>query len=261
MGASGLQAIVLNTLLPPFSLLVVVLAFSYWAAPRHRRALVALVGAVAILLHVPLVGRALIAPLSWGVPSLVDAEAPTPQAVVVPTGGAMVLASGRVWPEDETAVRYERGLVLAASLSIPLAIVGGPAGGLPVAESRAVVAALGEPSAVSLLVGDRSLDTCENAVEAADLLRPLGVDTVLAVTSWRHGPRWAACLRRAGLRPVLPPPLPIRSWREDPTGTILPGARGAAVLNAAARGYAGVLWYLLSGRIDIRDLGGDGREP
>jgi len=76
---------------------------------------------------------------------------------------------------------------------------------------RRLARAAGVPEAV-LLVEPASRNTAGNAREAARLLRPLGLSTVLLVSDRTHLPRARLLFRLAGIAVVAsaaPPPAPL----------------------------------------------------
>jgi uncharacterized SAM-binding protein YcdF (DUF218 family) len=95
---------------------------------------------------------------------------------------------------------------------------------------------------------DRSRDTYENAAFTQRLLKPAASDRWLLITSGWHMPRSMGCFRRVGF-PVEAWPVDYRTTgRFDPLrwhGSFPDGLRR---LDFAAREYAGLFMYYVSGR-------------
>lgn len=136
---------------------------------------------------------------------------------------------------------------------LPVLASGGPAGGL---RERLVIADLmkealageGVP-AWMIWTERRSLNTHENAVYSAELLRDRGVDKVALVTNGSHMLRAERCFRKQGLD-VVPVPsscqhlLPLDDWRE-----FIPNAEVFQANDSVLHEWVGLAWYWLRGRI------------
>jgi uncharacterized SAM-binding protein YcdF (DUF218 family) len=95
-------------------------------------------------------------------------------------------------------------------------------------------------------VEDRSVDTHENAVNSAEILKRSGVKSVLLVTHAWHMRRAVAAFRATGLEPVAAPTRFIR----PPTGIVqdfIPDASALRASSYALHEWIGLLWYYLSG--------------
>lgn len=136
---------------------------------------------------------------------------------------------------------------------LPVLASGGPVGPPP---DRLVVAGLMEEA----LVGEgvparmvwterRSLNTHENAVYSAELLRGRGVDRVALVTDGVHMLRAERCFRKQRLE-VVPVPCscqhlrPLDSWE-----ALIPSADAVRANDAVLHEWVGLVWYWLRGRI------------
>lgn len=249
-----LRELILDLLLPPFGLILIAMVLTLWWCRRERRLRLTLCWLAFLALASPAVsqkaGSLLLHLQPWFDPGTAPAER---YAVVVPTGGATLLADGRYWPSSETVARATTGQWLASRMQVPLLVSGGRPGDLPIAEARILADALGW-KAEQVQLGELGRDTCENAEELADMLRPLGIIEVVAVTDRSHLVRFMACLRQYGLRPV--------AWEAEQTAlhktprppAWLPGNRGLRQLEGLADSHVGLLWYVLTGRVAIRDI-------
>jgi uncharacterized SAM-binding protein YcdF (DUF218 family) len=155
---------------------------------------------------------------------------------------------------NESAERYTEAVALSRLLPQARIVFTGGSGlllltaaGESVTASR-LLQALGVDKARLTLEG-RARDTYENAVFTKALVDPKPGERWLLVTSAWHMPRAIGCFRRAGFA-VEPWPVDYRTggrlrlWPSDRL------ADGLRELDAAAREYAGLLMYYLSGRTD-----------
>ncbi len=194
--------------------------------PRLGRAL-AWSGIVFLwLIATPLIAQALLRTLETA-PPLDMAQAKRAQAIVVLGGGNYYAAPeyggdtvGRITLER---VRYAARLARATGL--PLLVTGGaPQGGTP--EGQTMREALERDFGVPVRwVEDRSLDTRENALYSAALLRAAGVTRILLVSYAFHMPRAQAAFADTGLE-IIPAPTVYTTMRPFKVTQLLPTERG-----------------------------------
>lgn len=249
-----LRELILDLLLPPFGLMLIAIALTVWWCRRDRRLRLALCWLFVLALTSPGIlqkpGSLLLDLQPWFDPAVPPGER---YAVVVPTGGAGLLAGLRYWPSSESVTRAVTGQWLAMRQKVPLLVSGGRPGDLQIAEARILADALGW-TAEQAQLGEWGRDTCENAEELADMLRPQGIVDVVAVTDRTHLVRFMACLRQYGLRP--------QAWEagrttQDKTTLSprwIPGNKGLRHLQSLAESHVGLFWYVLTGRVGIRDI-------
>ena len=249
-----MREVVLALLTPPFSLMMLAAWISLaLARGRGRFGLAAFWISVAVLCT-PVVADALLRLPLLAQPRLDPSARPAaPFAVVVPTGGVTPLAGGLLWPSDDTVLRVQQGVVLAREMGSLLVISGGTPGDLPESEARVTARALGL-TGEGILLEEDSDNTCENAERSAALLQPLGITRVIAVTDTRHMARFMACLRHHGLTPMAA----MAAHEPDQDGLVwldyLPGEPGARALGGVFHAHVGLVWYILTGRLDMKDL-------
>ncbi len=249
-----LRELILDLLLPPFGLILIAIALSLWWCRRDRRLRLALCWLAFLALATPAISTGLGSALLAVQPRF-DPDAPPEgrYAVVVPTAGATLLAGERYWPTHEAIVRAVTGQWLATRMQVPLLVSGGRPGDLPIAEALILADALGWGEEQAQL-GEVGRDTCENARELADMLRPQGIVDVVAVTHRSHLVRFMACLRHVGLRPLAWSAAQI-AMRKNPEPPIwVPGNAGLRMLEDLANSQVGLAWYLSTGRVGIRDI-------
>jgi uncharacterized SAM-binding protein YcdF (DUF218 family) len=186
-----------------------------------------------------------------------DLERGPPPAGIIVLGGA---EDSRADPPrelaglNESAERYTEAVALSRRfLQARVVFTGGSALLLRTAAGESVTAsrllqALGVGQERLRLEG-RARDTYENAILTKELVDPKPGERWLLVTSAWHMPRAIGCFRRAGFA-VEPWPVDYRTsgrFRLWPSDKLADGLRE---LDAAAREYAGLLMYYLSGRTD-----------
>jgi uncharacterized SAM-binding protein YcdF (DUF218 family) len=92
---------------------------------------------------------------------------------------------------------------------------------------------------------ERSLNTHENAVYGAEILRKHGVDRVVLVVDAQSMPRAAACFRKVGIAVV---PAPSRFREFGPVSQeLLPSWRSIARNELTLHEVIGLAWYWLRG--------------
>jgi len=249
-----MRELILDFILPPFGLILVAIALTLWWCRPDRRLRLALCWLAFLVLATPAISTGLGSALLNLQPRFDPAQPPgEPYAVVVPTAGATLLAGDRYWPSSESVARAATGKWLAARMTVPVLVSGGRPGNLPIAEARILADAMGwEDGQVQL--GEWGRDTCENASELADMLRSQGIVDVVAVTDMSHLVRFMACLRHVGLRPLAWEAGQTTMRKNPPSPAFVPGNKGLRSLQGIADSHIGLLWYLLTGRVDIRDI-------
>ncbi len=182
------------------------------------------------LISTPLIAQALLHTLETAPPLDMAqdmARVRRAQAIVVLGGGNYLVAPeyggdtvGRITLER---VRYAARL--ARETGLPLLVTGGaPQGGTP--EGQTMRAALEHDFGVPVRwVEDRSLDTRENALYSAAILRAAGVDRVLLVTYAFHMPRSLAAFADTGLE-IIPAPTAYATLSPFKLTQLLPTERG-----------------------------------
>jgi uncharacterized SAM-binding protein YcdF (DUF218 family) len=83
----------------------------------------------------------------------------------------------------------------------------------PADEMTTILTLMGVPSE-AIIREDRSLNTYENAINCAEILREMGVEQVILVTSALHMPRSVALFKHQGLD-VIPAPTDFRVTEAD----------------------------------------------
>ena len=228
---------------------------------RFGRAVLATGIVLLVIGSLPVTGQAMLAVLASGAPRYESGrtDPATLDAVVVPLAGAFGDSAGRWWPLPRSIVRTVRGQHLQSETGLPLMVLGGaPLPGQTEPEALAVQRLIKLAPDVS--VESTARDSYETAqAVAAQLARmplPDRPRRVLLVTSGPHVMRMSASLRRFGVGVVAAPTAyvgDLRLLRADILDFV-PSARGMSGVRAAMREFVGIGWYLVTGRIRLRDL-------
>jgi uncharacterized SAM-binding protein YcdF (DUF218 family) len=248
-----LSKILLSLLLPPASLLILVMA-GIVMLRSHRalgRTLVTAGIALLYLLSLAPIGDRLIRPLETAFPPFHDSGVKV-NAVVVLSGGAKDLSwvPAPTAPSDASLERLVAGIQIARTRRLPLVITGGSGlvtrGGPKEADAMADAAVkLGFPRR-DLVIENRSRNTWESAQQVGALLPR---QTIILVTSAFHMKRSAGMFRKQGFT-VLPAPAGYKSQSRPFSITFLiPGAGALDTSATALSEYLSLTWYWSTGKL------------
>lgn len=210
-----------------------------------------------IISTLPLVGRALLALLSYGAQTnLADLRSHNATAIFVPTAGSFRDADGKWWPEEASIRRFTSALKLARELRLPVIVGGGTPRGNQPPETETLMR-LFKPSDVEVIAVPRGRNTIETAVVVAELPQARQLSLIL-VTDVQHIARMRASLRRQGLtvKASIAAQVLSRPGRIGSVGLldIVPSLNGFYATRTALPEYVGLLWYLVTDKIRFRDL-------
>ncbi len=244
---------------PVLPLVVFVLLAAVWGLPRWRRGARKLAAAAALVLFLwswP--------PVVWLTSATLESWYPYgPPPASTEAGAIVVLSAGLVPPDPsqpfavadiDTRVRTRYAAWLYRHWRrLPVVVSGGPVG--PPGR-KVVIAGLMRDLLIAegvdpadIWVEGRSLDTYQNAVFSARLLRSRGVRRIVLVTQGYHMPRAVACFRKQGLE-VVPAPCGLRSLEfQDRFEEFLPSPTAILHNEDALHEWIGLAWYWISGRI------------
>ncbi|MGE4062948.1 MAG: YdcF family protein [Rhodospirillaceae bacterium] len=200
------------------------------------------------VLSMPLVAERLVG-LVQTVPALPEAEvrgAPA-QAIVVLSGGLHYNSPeyGGMTVDEITLERLRYAARVHRLTGLPLYVSGGRPPGAAVTLAGAMKAALNDDFGIAdVTTEERSLDTYENAVFTAEILRQRDVRSVLLVTHASHMPRAVKAFSETGLTIIPAPTIFAHVSPESPT-TYLPRLSGLAQSHYAIYEIAGRAWYAL----------------
>lgn len=246
-----LKKLVASVVLPPFSLLLLILA-GLLLIPRHPRSgrFLAFAALFALmLLNLPLIGTRL-QRTSEASPPLPAASQQVlraftgAQAIVVLGGGGHPAATeyGGDTVSRNTLERLRYAARLQRISGLPVLVSGGaPFGGRP--EARSMRETLTEDFGVPVRwIEDASRDTEQNAEFSAQLLRREGIGQVALVTGAMHMARAATMFRRQGLV-VIPAPTGFAADSPALIDNLLPKPLALTDSHEALHEWLGRLWY------------------
>jgi len=241
-----LKKLLVALILPPTGPVLLALFGLWLTRARSRRwrdgglwlAALSLVGL--LLLSLPIVGKALMAPLEAH-PPITAAQLQRVQAIVILGGGTYSAAPeyGGDTIGSATLERLRYGARLARELRLPLLVSGGaPAGGR--AEGESMREALEHDFGVKVRwVEAASRDTAENASLSAPMLKTAGITRIALVSHASHLPRAVPLFEKQGLV-VISAPMGFSTGSPSLAGSLLPGGLGAS--REALHEYLGQLY-------------------
>lgn len=243
MSPGELKPILTALALPPAGPLLLALLGLLWALRRRAAGLsLAALGIVASLL---LSSNAVAVHLARSILPQVRAVQPGDlrdvEAIVVLGGGVLPQASeyGAAQPGLHALGRMRYGAWLARQTGKPLAFAGGVGWGAvglgQEPEGSVARRVLKDDYGVALRwMDDRSLDTQQNALRMAELMRPDGIRRVAVVTDAWHMPRAVHYFRLAGFE-VVPAPTNFPGPAERELLEWLPSSHGLATSRQVLR--------------------------
>jgi uncharacterized SAM-binding protein YcdF (DUF218 family) len=234
--------------LPPINLLALACAGALLWRRRAGRMLLAAGLAGLVLLALPAVSGSLMAVLEAGVPQGSVADPASPQAIVILSGDQQrVWQDGRIaWvPGPLTLQREAAGAALARRTNLPVLVSGGVI--QPGGPSLAAIMArsLHQDFATEVRWQEaQSLDTWQNAMLSAGMLRGQGIGRVYLVTHAWHMRRSLLAFRRAGLVATAAPVQidAVPDWR---LSAFTPSARSWQESYWALHELVGWAWYAI----------------
>ncbi len=244
-----LKKILASLILPPAGPLLLVLLGLWLMRSKSRRWqgaglwLATLSVLVLLVLSLPVVGNALMAPLEPN-PPITTAQLQRVQAIVILGGGTYYAAPeyGGDTVSRTTLERLRYGARLARASRLPLLVTGGaPFGGRPEAEAMREVLEL-EFGVKVRWVEAASRDTTESARLSAPLLKAAGVTRIALVSHGSHLPRAIVLFEKRGLE-VAPAPTAFSTGSPSLIAGLLPGGLGRS--RTALSEYLGQLFNRL----------------
>lgn len=227
-----------------------------WRWQRTSRALFAVGTVLFLLACVPVVGKLLMWGLASGAPSLDMTDDRRFAAIVVPTAGSFVDGAGRWWPGANSIRRVVAGRELQKRLGIPLVIAGGSPRANQPPEAATVAAMLGLDGP-AVLLETTARNSSESGAAVAGLLLGKSPLRVVLVTNASHVARMSASMRHHGIE-VVAAPVERQPHRFAPdtweAADLIPSDNGLKLTRRALWEYTGILWYLITGRLDFSDL-------
>ena len=241
------MASIIGALLVPSGLASVLFILGLLAAWRWRRlswGLLAASGAITLVCSSGVIATALISPLEYEYPAVLDARAyPEIDHIVVLTGYAAddpdMPLTGRL--HYGSAFRVMMALELHKQCTACEVIVSG--GQTTATVMGEALVRLGLPRE-RLILETASKNTAASAMN----LRPMLLEPFFLITSAGHQRRSMAVLQAQGLRPI---PVPTdyqgpKDWRD---AEVRPSPQSLFAADLAMHEYIGFLWYRLKGAL------------
>jgi uncharacterized SAM-binding protein YcdF (DUF218 family) len=247
----------------PMPLVWLMLAGLVAARRRIGRRLLGLAAGLLVISAMPIVGRALQAPLASGAVADPDSlQRGKALAVLVPTAGSFRDAAGVWWPEEGSIRRFVAGRELAKRLALPMIVAGGSplVGQPPEAGTVAALVAAGDVAVTVLPAGRNSAETAAALVAALGAAPDDARPPLILVTDRVHMMRMRASLRHQGIAvaavatPDAVAPRPAGQANRFTWRLLVPSRSGLDATGAAMHEYLGITWYLVTGNITISDL-------
>ncbi len=238
--------IVESMLLPPFSLLLL-MVLGAWVARRRRRLGFSIIAAAwlgVLVLSLPVVSSRLKHTLEG--PLVNPSLAATAQAIVVLGGGVRPAPEfGGDIVNAATLERLRYAAHLERQFKKPILVSGGNPTARTIPEAVAMKLALASDFGTDARwVEAASNNTWENARNSYAILAPLGIDRVLLVTHGWHMQRSRLAFERAGFK-VIEAPMGLTG--ETPTDILawVPSSSALYESTLALREWLGLAWYRL----------------
>ena len=248
-----LQKMIWYLIMPPSSLIILMLVGMAMARKRRRtgRALILAGLTLLYLLSIEPVADMLLKPLERAasplrkLPDGVD-------AVVVPGGGSVVLtwADAPPVPNAETWTRLVTGIEIARKMNVPLVLTGGNgepfATDLNDADVMATAAlALGMPRN-QLIVENRSRNTLENSHAVR---RVVTGNRIILATSAYYMKRAVIMFSKRGFSVIPAPTFPLVQTRKNGFYMVIPSAGNLARSSTALAEWLSLAWWGMRGEL------------
>jgi len=238
--------------LPPDIFLIAIVLLLPFSFRAKVRTWIFSLGIVVAVMSIPATARLAVTPLlpepddvfgTGNIPSNVD-------AIVVLGGGIYSTLQGGFWLSETSAQRVAAAQTIAGISGLPLIVSGGnPNSDYP---SEAETAAAQIPLPQGTVLETKSLNTYENAVNTAGILRERGWQRILLVTSDTHLLRAAALFRARGIE--ITGLYGVPEFKPFGLSDFVPSSSAFGMWRHALKEYVGILWYLTNGQISVGDL-------
>ena len=248
-----LTNIVASALLPPFSLvlLLILALILHRKRPRMALTLIVLVTFALFALSLPWVGGVLLKSLEISRPLNLH-KSPAADAIVVLGGGRRTNAAeyGGDTLSHYSIERLRYAAHLHQTTRLPILVTGGMPGGGTLSEGALMRKLASEELHTPVRwVEDAALTTWDNARYSAPILKKAGVKRILLVTDAAHMRRAVPLFEQQGLQ-VIPAGVHFSSTRIDNPLSLLPSASGLRDSHYALHEWLGIAWYRLRHLMD-----------
>lgn len=248
-----LTNILATALLPPFSLVLLLVAalVLHRKRPRMALSLIFLVAVALFALSTPWVGGVLRKSLEVSNPVNLQAP-PTADAIVVLGGGRRTQAReyGGDTLNSYSLERLRYAVRLHRATQLPILATGGMPGGGSISEGALMRKVSTEELHTPVRwIEEAALTTWDNARFSAPILRKAGMKRILLVTDAAHLRRAVPLFEQQGLE-VIPAGVHFSNARIDNLLSLLPSAAGLRDSHYALHEWLGILWYRIRHLMD-----------
>ena len=248
-----LTNILASALLPPFSLVLLLVAalVLYRKRPRMALSLILFATIALFILSMPWIGGVMrksleiSSPLNWH-------ALPPADAIVVLGGGRRTRAPeyGGDTLNSYSLERLRYAARLHRATQLPILATGGMPGGGSVSEGALLRKVSTEELHTPVRwIEEAALTTWDNARYSAPILKKAGVTRILLVTDAAHLRRAVPLFEQQGLQ-VVPAGVHFADTRIDSLLSLLPSASGLRDSHYALHEWLGIVWYRLRHLMD-----------
>lgn len=248
-----LTNILASALLPPFSLVLVLVAalIIYRKRPRLAMSLIFLVALALYALSTPWVGGLLQKSLEISTP--VDLKAPLQADAIVVLGGGRRTHAPEYGGDTLNSFSWERLRYTAhlhRATQLPVLVSGGMPGGGSLAEGSLMRLALTDELHTPVRwVEYAALTTWDNARFSASILKKYGVKRIFLISHAWHLRRAVPLFEQQGLQ-VIPAGIHFSDTQIDSPLSVLPSAAGLRDSSYALHEWLGIVWYHLRNQLE-----------
>lgn len=248
-----LQKILWFLVLPPSSLIIIILAGLFLLDRKRKLGRVLILSGLALLYLLSLghVADILLKPLESAVSPLASSELAA-DAVVVPGGGSVDLdwLDAEPVPNSETYTRLVKGVELARRLGLPLVLTGGNGEPFSTKVNDAEIMAeaavrLGIP-AKQVIVENVSRNTLENSHAVRKLVKG---NRIILVTSAYYMKRAAAMFSKRGFTVIPAPTYYLAQTGKFSIVSFIPGASHLLRSTVAIAEWLSLAWWGVRGEM------------
>jgi uncharacterized SAM-binding protein YcdF (DUF218 family) len=241
-----LKTIAVSLLIPPVSLLIVVLLglLVQKRNPRSGQAMAWFGGLSLLLLALPAVARLLLVALEQDLPLTPKPDEP-PKAIVILGGDVQRTDGTAMYPGPLSLVRVRAGAELARKTGLPVLITGGRLRASDTPVGTLMADSLRQDFGVPVQWVEReSRDTWENAHLSAPILREQGIHSIYLVTDAWHMRRALLAFAGTGIV-VTAAPTHFERWPPGLVQDFVPRVGAWQLSYYAFHEWIGCAWYAL----------------
>lgn len=179
-----------------------------------------------------------------------DNKSKDADVIVVLGGGIYSDLHDGYWLSEQSSLRAAAAKTIFDKTGLPIIVSGGnPNTGYP-SEAETIAKQFSFP--VTTILESKSMNTLENAVNTAKILRKNGWRNVFLVSSETHMLRARALFKAQGIEIVSI--LGVSESKPISIIDIIPSSSAFGMWRHLLKEYAGIVWYLVNGQVSMSDL-------